>query len=393
MSLLHVGIAAAVPATDSRFLVGGHGGVAMSFDLEHDAPRLEPGSAEARAHLAEHGYAVLASVLNETELRTARELLWRFMEGTRKGIRRADPRTWHRIGPNQFGIVWNSGAGQSELMWHVRSAPRLLEFFSSFWGVGRAELLTSFEGFGVMPPTELESSWGALAEGWFHTDQNGASRPGLWTVQSFTSLHDQDETTGAFVVVPGSHLEHAAVTRRALRAAPGTPRTQQFLLVPPDDSILTARRPRLIRCRAGDAVVWDSRTVHCNTPPLTREVPWRPTVERQSGMARGSFGPDGSALPSPPLEPHPPNFPDFLRVVAYVSMAPRARATPAVLLARRRAVLNAQACTHWPFEATCVPPDDELPPPPDLGELQLDLAGLSAEDGALIAAARRAATA
>jgi len=35
----------------------------------------------------------------------------------------------------------------------------------------------------------------------FHTDQNAVSRSGLQTVQSFTSLWDQNQDTGAFIVV------------------------------------------------------------------------------------------------------------------------------------------------------------------------------------------------
>ena len=41
------------------------------------------------------------------------------------------------------------------------------------------------------PPERVESAW-RLGEAWFHTDQNAASRPGLQTVQSFTSLFDQE---------------------------------------------------------------------------------------------------------------------------------------------------------------------------------------------------------
>lgn len=372
-----------------RFLIGGHGPAVMSYE-HYDAPRLPPGSAEALAHLRTHGYVVLASVFNESELDTARSLLWSFLEGAGKGVNRSEPESWHQIHVNRYGICWS--AGQSEFMWFIRSAPRLVAAFAAFWNVPASELLASFEGFGAFPPVELERTWsaGGLAEGWFHTDQNGLSRPGLWTIQSFTSLHDQDEATGAFVVVPGSHLEHDAVTRRAMQSAPGTPAGQQFLMVASNDPILTARPPKLIRCKAGDTVLWDSRTVHCNTPSLRSKVPWRPSVQSAAGEAAGGAG--GPA--SPPVNDVGHKAPlDLLRVAAYVSMAPRARATDEVLRLRRRAVLLSQACTHWPFEATCIPPEQQPPPPPDLNELQLSLAGLSPEDGRMIAEARRVALA
>ena len=58
------------------------------------------------------------------------------------------------------------------------------------------------------------------------------SRPGRQTVQSFTSLYDQDASTGAFVVVPRSHKRHKQVTKRVYRARPDTPDEQQFLMLP-----------------------------------------------------------------------------------------------------------------------------------------------------------------
>ena len=81
-------------------------------------------------------------------------------------------------------------------------------------------------------------------------------------MQSFTSLYDQDETTGAFVVVPRSWEEHAGVTRRVRAARPETDPAQQFLMLADNDPALLrpAAPPHLVRCRAGDAVLWDSRT-------------------------------------------------------------------------------------------------------------------------------------
>ncbi|KAJ1636256.1 hypothetical protein T492DRAFT_960676 [Pavlovales sp. CCMP2436] len=360
-ALLLAALASVSAVGQTRLLVGGHSDATLTYE-EFEAPRLTPGSPEATAHLRAHGYVVLAGVLNATELQMARELQWEFMEGSGKGIRRAEPTTWHRIKTNQYGIVWGSGAGQSAFMWYIRSAPRLVGAFAALWGIDSLELLTSFEGIGMFPPVELEASWGSpLAEGWFHTDQNGLSRPGLWTLQSFTSLFDQDATTGAFVVVPGSHLGHRGVTKRALAEAPGTPRSQQFLMVSPDDPVLTASPPRLIRCKAGDSVVWDSRTVHCNTPGGAQRL---------------------STVTEAPK-------PELRRVAAYVSMAPRYRATEQTILLRKRAVLLSQSCTHWPFEATCVPPERAPPRPPELSALQLSLAGLTAEDGLVIAEARK----
>ena len=304
-----------------------------------NVPRFDPG-AEALEHLQREGYVVV-SVANSSEVAHARELLWRFLESTGEGVTRHDASTWIANGPNNYGIFWGHGSGQSRLLWHIRTLPRLLQMFELVHGT--PDLITSFEGFSMFPPERVEAQW-RLGEAWFHTDQNAASRPGLQTVQSFTSLYDQDASTGGFVVVPKSWLYHDTVTERIYRAAPRTPPTQQFLMVPADDEVLSRpHRPRLIKVRAGDAILWDSRTVHCSTPPLRNRRTPKATPEAEAS-AKGSS--DRAASNEPVEAP--------ARVVVYACLAPRSRATDEVLLQRQRALFTQQTCTHWPFEMACL---------------------------------------
>ena len=284
----------------------------------------------------------MRSVANASEVARGRELLWDFFEGTNMGVSRHDAETWIKNGPNSYGIFWGFGSGHSRFMWHIRTLPRLLQMFELVWG--SSDLLTSFEGFSMFPPERVEASW-ELGEAWFHTDQNAASRPGLQTVQSFTSLYDQDESTGGFVVVPRSWRRHQAVTRRIYKASPRTPPEQQFLMVPADDPVLAkAQRPHLVRVRAGDAILWDSRTVHCSTPSLRNRKP--AAANEASAASAASEASIGSAdLAEPPA-----------RVVAYACFAPRRRAPDHVLLARQRALFAQRTCTHWPFEMSCLEP-------------------------------------
>ena len=102
-------------------------------------------------------------------------------------------------------------------------------------------------------------------------------------------------------------------------------------MLPPNDPLLLPPHapPHLVCCAAGDAILWDSRTVHCNTPSLT---------------ARGAPARDADGAPRPS------------RLVGYCSAAPRARASAAVLRQRQRAFLAGGTCTHWPFEMTCLRP-------------------------------------
>ena len=339
------------PAKEGRLIITPHtelydddGNFSVATDVE--VPRFDPG-ADAVAYLQTHGYVVIKEVLNSTDLALAEELMWAYFEDV--GVDRDEPETWKDAKPNQYGIFWQYGSGHSRFLWHIRTRPRLLEAFELFWNT--SELLTSFEGFSMFPPASVEDEW-LIAESWFHTDQNAASRPGLQTIQSFTSLYDQDEHTGAFVVVPRSHDDHLGVTQRVYEDKWIDPDTQ-FLMVPPNDQILLGRThppPHVVRVRAGDSVLWDSRTVHCNTPPMRNR---------------------GAAPPVSGARARRPN-----RVVAYAAMAPRSKATASVLQQRLTGFRKQQTCTHWPFEFIC------LDPPAALGEPSADAMRLALDAGA-----------
>jgi hypothetical protein len=78
---------------------------------------------------------------------------------------------------------------------------------------------------------------------------------------------------------------------------------------------------KLVHCRAGDLVLWDSRTIHCNAPSISIE-------ERDKD------------------EPV-----DFIRIVAYVSMSPTTLVIGQTLdefrEKRKQMVENNITLTHW----------------------------------------------
>ncbi len=91
---------------------------------------------------------------------------------------------------------------------------------------------------------------------------------------------------------------------------------------------------KLVHCRAGDLVLWDSRTIHCNTPA--------PRATRASGGGGGgglSGGADGSGAGA-----------RLVRAVAYVCMTPARLASAQVRRARRAAYETRTTTAHWPHE-------------------------------------------
>lgn len=100
-----------------------------------------------------------------------------------------------------------------------------------------------------------------------------------------------------------------------------------FVEIPVHHRLFKKLTPRLIKCQAGDLIVWDSRTVHCNTAAL--------------------------------IDKEPPNQPALLRLVAYVCMSPISMFKPVphayetieeYRQLRERYVREGVTCTHWPLE-------------------------------------------
>lgn len=103
-----------------------------------------------------------------------------------------------------------------------------------------------------------------------------------------------------------------------------------FVSIPRD--YMNKFHPRLVQCKAGDLVVWDSRCIHCNTPAL---------VDHH----------DSSKLEEEEKE--------LLRIVAYICMSPlsifesdgvRYESLEEFREIREDFVRERVTCTHWPLE-------------------------------------------
>lgn len=90
-----------------------------------------------------------------------------------------------------------------------------------------------------------------------------------------------------------------------------------FVAVPEGDPLLTNFDKVLVCCRAGDLVLWDSRTAHCNSPPLET-----PTTGEN----------------------------ELLRLVCYVCMTPYDWATRQVIERRIQAFIHNESTSHCEFK-------------------------------------------
>ncbi|CAF1356570.1 unnamed protein product, partial [Didymodactylos carnosus] len=229
----------------------------------HNALQLQQGI----EHLNEHGYAVFGDVLASDEITANVDLLWNHLENLPLPyqIRRKDATTWDVAWPGipRFGLMPNEGIGQSQFMWSVRGNPNVKKVFALIWQT--SELLVSFDAAGTFRDWHLNHRW-KTKSGWYHCDQHFSE------LQSLVSANDRH---GNYVAIPSEH------------------------------PLLKQLNARLVKCKAGDLVVWDSRCIHCNTPALDNN---------------DKMGEKASSLTDA-------ESPRLLRIVAYVCMSPTGMVT------------------------------------------------------------------
>lgn len=97
-----------------------------------------------------------------------------------------------------------------------------------------------------------------------HFDQR-AAHTGLHCIQSSTALLDQTHEDGCFLCWPGSHKEHASMTRNIWRGRSDW--------VPLTDEECTYLRkqgyaPKRVPVRKGTVILWRSDLVHCGASPI-----------------------------------------------------------------------------------------------------------------------------
>lgn len=198
----------------------------------------------------------------------------------------------------------------SPAQWSLRCLWSLRSAFAEAWGDASVDsLLCSFDG-GVC------QTGGAPGMEW-HVDQTERS-DGVASIQCVVAVSDSTSRTGSLRLCPGSHLLHASLMQ-SLRIPdprdkePAGGDEWQSSLVPPSRVRAVCRqtgRPSvLVSLRAGDAVLFDARTVH------------RVDASRDKSSER---------------------------MVSYVSYAPRRLASASVIARRRRAFVTRTQLTHWP---------------------------------------------
>ena len=286
-------------------------------------PRYAPDDPELAAYLNVHGFVVVQAAADSSQVQKATGLLWEWLVEA-AGWKCHEPGTWtdssfRAIGDPTNGIVSGRGFGHSRLAWYVRTLPRVRRAFETIWKT--SELIVSFDGGNIFRPYDSLAPRQCSTRtrgGWWHVDQ-GRTKRGLCAVQGFVSLTCSDERTGGLCVVPGSHHGHDELMSYAAT------NDNDYVTVPEPAVNPALQGAVLVACEAGDLVLWDSRTIHCNTPAIL-----------SADSAESSQKDNVKA--------------DLLRAVVYVCMTPARWASRKVLHERRLAFAAGIGSTHWPHE-------------------------------------------
>ena len=338
---------------------------APSADVEPAAPgtieptyvhveRFAAGSAESIAYLEEHGYVVIAGVLDAAGCAKGLDLTWDYLEALGTGVDRHDPSTWDDDRwPTAVhgGILPGHGIGHSAAQWFLRSAPGVKKTFAAVWDDD--DLLVSFDGMALWRPWKLNPAWKTNRGGaWLHIDQHPITRPGFHCVQGLVNLIATSPASGGNVLIPGSHKRFADIPSVYPERLGRVPLSVDHFRFTADDPMLRGTPPIMCHLEAGDLLMWDSRTIHCSSP--------------------------GVEDPKPEAA--------LMRAVGLVCMMPRRLTPPAVIVQRKRAVDRVISTTNWTdcfinadkFPQILAAPNPERyrrPDPPALTDEQKALVG------------------
>jgi ectoine hydroxylase-related dioxygenase (phytanoyl-CoA dioxygenase family) len=263
-----------------------------------------------KKYLEENGFVVVSSVISKEECKKYLNEMWNVLEILSEGkVNQKDKTTWTKA--KNYPFMLHGGMiqyiGHSQFQWDLRE--KCSELFAQLWNVKNTELATSFDGFCLM--NGIRNYRKNSLNSFLHTDQS-PNRNKLWSYQGFVNLEDCDDDSGGFVCVPKSHTIHRKFLEENFDITEKRFSGDWILFSDEEktkyNSVLG--NVQKINCKAGDFILWDSRTFHCNTVP-TKSV---------------------------------------IRACVYICMIPKKNVPDEVLEKRKKALTELRCCSHHPGE-------------------------------------------
>ena len=194
--------------------------------------------------LKKNGYAIIPNVYNTEEINE----YWKEFNKWHNDVPNLDE--LHRL-IDYNGIYKHHQVGHQRFAWLARTNPKILNIFKELWET--EELVCGFDGCCHYP-----SNYVGQDHYWIHTDQSSRKK-GLCCYQSFLSLTNNNERT--LVLYSGSHLLHEDYFEKM---EIDEPHNWHVIDKSYFNESLEATKIKL-DVKAGDLVIWDSRTFHQNS--------------------------------------------------------------------------------------------------------------------------------
>ena len=234
-------------------------------------------AAEALVMLREKGVAVVTSVLGDDESIVFRHGIWELAEHltslfTRpmEPVLREAPWTWynwHELSPTKGMLVQHYGVGHAQVLWDIRQHPQVAKVFADIYSImsgseiKTTDMITSFDAFSLLPePEHTNRGWDNENVSGLHVDQ-GSTSSEFQYYQGLVNLEKVEIGGATFEVVPGSHKIHAEL----FSTFGLTIKKNWHILDTQQLQFLKEQKLETVRILAGqgDMILWDSRTVHC----------------------------------------------------------------------------------------------------------------------------------
>lgn len=243
--------------------------------------------------LDENGWTIVKGVLSSEQKETAMDYFWEWLASLGSGIESGNLESWsdeNWPGDVYSGSISSHGISQSQFVWYLRSRPSVVDVFMQIWEHKHPKsttkgLLCSMDSIVCWRPwwyCDFED-WEPKASG-LHLDQNPNTKVGFHCVQGLLLLTDVTETTGGFKLVPKTHLQGVQdILKPYFKSTLGD--RYQLPETMPELSVI-AKNARLVKGKAGDLILWDSRTIHEDSVGVG--LPWgsKPTEDEELIMAR-----------------------------------------------------------------------------------------------------------
>ncbi|GAA5856546.1 hypothetical protein JCM8547_005858 [Rhodosporidiobolus lusitaniae] len=265
-----------------------------------------------RNDLARDGYAIIRGAVPEERALSYRDRAYEWIAKFPLGFDRDDKSTWtqEHLPMTKKGGMFHHSIGHEAFLWELRQEKGLIAPFAQLWGTD--ELLVSFDGANVSLPGKMQDP---NQPAWWHQDQD-ADKRGFHCAQGLVNLAPNGPKDGGLMLLKGSAKLNDKYFTEVWNGTDGVvlkgdeAQTDFFGYTPEILSWFYENGAKWVKTELnpGDLVIWDSRTVHYNVPPLG----------------------------------------DRDRVAAYTCFMPARLCAPDQLEQKQKLFAGRQMTTHWP---------------------------------------------